>query len=136
MADLFRIDITLSRSHWVVPRIIIGLLIIIGAVLIVQNIISKYKRRKTSPIKRQRFYEEGSDKLKLFGSMILLTTYIYVLDSIGFLVSSLIFVFLFGVLFEGKKELKSILGSAILSIVVSLSSWYIFGVFFNITLPY
>lgn len=136
MADLFRIDITFSRSHWVVPRIIIGLLIIIGAILIVQNIISKYKSRKTSPIKRQRFFEENCDKLKLFGSMILLTTYIYVLDVIGFLTSSLIFLFLFGVLFEGKKELKSILGSAILSIVVSLSSWYIFAVLFNVTLPY
>jgi uncharacterized protein with PQ loop repeat len=57
------------------------------------------------------------------------------LELIGFLPASLIFVFLFNILFAGAKNKKSILVSAIISIVASVGIWYIFGYLFNITLP-
>lgn len=81
-----------------------------------------------------RFFIDGCDHVKLWGTLILFIAYIVCLDIIGFTVTSMIFVFLFNVLYAGTAK-KSLILSVILAVVSSLIIAVMFGVVFNITLP-
>ncbi|MDF2614241.1 MAG: conserved rane protein of unknown function [Clostridia bacterium] len=135
MAELFKINVIYSTSHLVVPKIVTGILIILGLIILVQEFMKKKKEGTTFSFKDKKFFEENYDKIKFWGSLVLFVLYIALLDILGFLISGLIFVFLFNVLFAGTKNIKSIMVSGIISIVSSVSIWYVFGTLFNITLP-
>ena len=60
--------------------------------------------------------------------------YLWCLNVIGFTVTSIVFVFLFNVLYAGIEK-KSLILSAVLSVVSALIISVLFGVVFNITLP-
>lgn len=135
MADLFKINVIYSTSHLVVPKIVISILIILGLIILMQESMKKKKEGTSFSFKGKKFFEENYDKIKLWGSLVLFILYIALLDLLGFLVSGLIFVFLFNVLFAGTRNIKSIMTSGIISIVSSVSIWYVFGTLFNITLP-
>ena len=81
-----------------------------------------------------RFFLESYDKMKLWGTLLLFAGYIFALDVIGFTVTSLIFVFLFNVLYTGTSK-KALIGSAVIAVVASLLISVMFGIVFNITLP-
>lgn len=150
MADLFTIRFKWSESHLVMPRIVGGILVILAVVLLIQRAI-RCKREGTPFIsfKGKRFFEQGYDKLKFWGFLVLMPCYILSLNAIGFLPASLIFIFLFNVLFAESIDFramvhgqwsavihtKSLLTSAIISVVASVGIGYLFGVIFNITLP-
>lgn len=150
MADLFTIKFKWSESHLVMPRIIGGVLIFLAIVLLIQRALRC--RREGKPFisfKGYRFFEPGYDKLKFWGFLILMPLYIISLKAIGFLPASLIFIFLFNVLFAESIDLraafkgnwsaavnvKSLLTSVIITVIASVGIWYLFGVVFNITLP-
>lgn len=139
MTDLFKINILYSTSHWLFPKIVIGILIILGAMIIFSEIIKKHKAKKIDsskePSKGKRFFCENYDQWKLFGGVILFILYIIAMDLLTFLPASIIFMFLFNLLFAGSKETKSLIGSATISVVTSVTIWYVFGILFNITLP-
>ncbi|MDF2595551.1 MAG: conserved rane protein of unknown function [Clostridia bacterium] len=135
MADLFKIKIVYSSSHLIFPKIVIGILIVLGLIMFIQALAENKKQGKSFNFKGKKFFVENYDKLKFWGALILFVLYIVSLELIGFLPASLIFVFLFNILFAGAKNKKSILVSAIISIVASVGIWYIFGYLFNITLP-
>jgi hypothetical protein len=135
MADLFKIKIVYSSSHLIFPKIVIGILIILGLIMFIQALAENKKQGKSFNFKGKKFFVENYDKLKFWGALVLFILYILSLELIGFLPASLIFVFLFNILFAGAKNKKSILVSAIISIVASVGIWYIFGYLFNITLP-
>lgn len=67
--------------------------------------------------------------------MILLVLYIISLSYLGFLLSSIVFVFLFNILYSASKDKKTILTSVVISVVSSVAIWYVFGVVFNVSLP-
>ena len=85
-------------------------------------------------VKPGRFFIEGSDHIKLWGTLVLFIAYIFCLDIIGFTVTSIIFVFLFNVLYAGTEK-KSLILSVVLAVVSSVVISVLFGVVFNITLP-
>jgi len=124
-----------STSHYFFPKIIITLMIVLGAIIVIPEIIKGVKSGKFKAANRPRFFVENFDKLKFFGTIALMILYVLALEWLGFLVASLIFVFLFNVLFCGTLEKKSLLISAIISVVASVGVWYVFGVLFNVTLP-
>ena len=72
--------------------------------------------------------------MKLFGTLVLFIGFIACLNVIGFTVTSIVFVFLFNVLYAGVAP-KSLLVSAIIALVSSIVIAVLFGVVFNITLP-
>ncbi len=133
MADFF--SYKYSTSHMFFPKIVIAILLVIGIFIIVPGLIKKIKNHEAILPRGKKFFVEGYDKLKLFGTLILFILYVIALDLVGFLPASIIFVFLFNVLFCGTKEKKSLITSAIISVVSSLTVWFLFGVVFNITLP-
>ena len=90
-------------------------------------------------LKNYRFFKPGYDKVKLWGSLILFIGYLIALPWLHFVWASVIFIFLFNVLFDKQKgepfKGKSLIISALISVVCSLGVWYLFFQIFNITLP-
>ena len=124
-----------STSHMFFPKIIITLLVVLGLIIIIPKIIKAIKNGKANGFKQPRFFVENYDRLKFWGTIVLLILYVLALEWIGFVPASLIFIFLFNVLFCGTLQPKSLLVSAVISVVATLAVWYIFGVVFRVTLP-
>lgn len=151
---MFRVSYKPSTSHWIFPPIIMGILALLLTVMIIQRAVRC--RRRGEPffdMKKMRVFEPGWDKLKLFGSVALFLLYIRAMGLIGFLAASIIFVFLYSVLYYGVEKLREIpaaiasgkpwaspafratFGSLAISVVFSTAVWYLFGRVFQITLP-
>lgn len=128
-----RINYVHSTAHLLMPKIVGVILVILLAAIVV----SDYCKAKRSGEKkeRKRIFAEGFDKIKLFGSFGLFAVYIALLEPLGFLVSSILAMFGFNLIFEGTKDKKSIAVSGIASVIFPLLLWFIFGYVFNITLP-
>ncbi len=123
-----------STSHLFFPKIIITVLIFLGLWIILPKLIKAIKNKQPLFPKDKKFFIENYDKVKLFGTLILLVLYFLALGWIGFVPASLIFIFLFNVLYCGTKP-KSLLLSGIITVVSVILTWLVFGVLFNITLP-
>lgn len=128
------IQVVYSTQHWIVPRIIMGVLAVLLLAVIVSEGTARVKAGGTFLAKPGKFFIEGCDHLKLWGSLILFAAYIYCLDLIGFTVTSVVFVFLFNILYAGVSK-KSLLISIALSVASTAVISVLFGVVFNITLP-
>jgi len=128
-----RINYVHSTAHLLMPKIV-GVILVI---LLTAIVVSDYLKAKRSGEKkeRKRIFAEGFDKIKLFGSFGLFAVYIALLEPLGFLVSSILAMFGFNLIFEGTKDKKSIAVSGIASVIFPLLLWFIFGYVFNITLP-
>ncbi|MDF2843792.1 MAG: conserved rane protein of unknown function [Herbinix sp.] len=136
MADLFKVKIVHSQSHLIFPKIVFGILIILLVVLIVQACIKAKKENKPLlRFKNKCFFVENYDKIKFWGSILLFILYILSLELIGFLLSSIIFITLFNVLFAGTRKIKSLISSLVISVIASFTLWFLFGYVFNVTLP-
>ena len=135
MDSIFRLRIRYSTSHLFFPKIVIGILIILAAAIVVRKVIV-YVRNKQPIIKTNwKFFAPGTDFFMLFGCLALFILYVWMLKILGFLISSLIFVFLFNLLFCRTREKKSVLVSLVISVVSCVFVWYLFSVVFNISLP-
>jgi len=151
---MLRVNYKPSTSHWLFPPIIMWILGILFVIMLIQRAI-KCKRTGTPfiNIKGYRFFIQDWDKVKLPGTLLLLVLYFPAMNLIGFLPASIVFVFLFNVLFVGLSQLKSIpvafktkqfwsnpdfrslIISLIISVVASTVIWFLFGYVFRITLP-
>lgn len=128
------INLKFSTGHLIMPRIIIGVLIILLAMIVISHIVAKKKKGEALFTKPGRFFLQDADYFKLIGTLVLFAGYIFLLNIIGFTVTSIIFVFLLNTLYAGIEK-KALLKSVIISIVAPLIVSIAFGVFFNITLP-
>ena len=128
------IQVVYSTEHWIVPIITMGVLVVLLAAIILTEGRARVQEGKPFFQKPGRFFLENYDKMKLWGTLVLFAGYIFALDVIGFTVTSLIFVFLFNVLYTGTSK-KALIGSAVIAVVASLLISVMFGIVFNITLP-
>lgn len=136
MSDFFKVKIVFSQSHLIMPKIILGILIILGVIIFIQSLLkAKRENRPVIDFKNKRFFEDNYDKVKFYGTIILLLLYVFSMNLLGFILSSIIFLSLFNVLFTGKKDIKSIVKSIIISIIETMVVWFVFGYIFEITLP-
>ncbi|MBB6450044.1 hypothetical protein HNR44_002022 [Geomicrobium halophilum] len=133
MSEVFTIDFSYSTSHLIFPRIIIGLLILLGAILLITNFLKRL--RDQSKVFKFKLFTDNYDKAKFYGSIVLLITYAVSLEQIGFFLSSVIFVTLLTLLYIGNLKRKSILISLVNSMSITFVFWYVFGQLFDITLP-
>lgn len=134
MKDFLTLEITFSESHTVFPKIILTLLIILLALITLNKIRERVKERKGMKF-NFKFFTDNYDKLKLYGTLILLAAYGILLEPLGFLLSSILFIFLIMLLYIGNLKRKSILISLSNSLATSFIIWILFGQIFNITLP-
>ncbi len=131
-----------------------GILVILLFVMSIQRFIkTKKENQPFIQLKNKRFFEENWDKLKLFGTLVLFILYIFAMDVLGFLIASIVFIFLFNVLFAGVMQLEeipkafkektyfknegfcSVCISLLIAIIFSVGIWFLFGEVFSITLP-
>jgi putative tricarboxylic transport membrane protein len=128
------INIVYSTEHWIVPKIIICILAILLVAIIVTEGKARVAKGGTFFAKPGQFFIDNADYVKLFGTLVLFAAYIIAMDILGFTVASIIFVFLFNVLYAGTKP-KSLAISALIAVVASIIISIAFGVIFKITLP-
>ena len=128
------IQVVYSTEHWIVPIITMGVLVVLLAAIILTEGRARVQEGKPFFQQPGRCFLENYDKMKLWGTLLLFAGYIFALDVIGFTVTSLIFVFLFNVLYTGTSK-KALIGSAVIAVVASLLISVMFGIVFNITLP-
>ncbi|UJL45716.1 tripartite tricarboxylate transporter TctB family protein [Virgibacillus sp. NKC19-16] len=133
MTDFFTIELSYSNYHLIFPKIIASILIMIGIVLLVTSLIKKWKAKK---LRFQfKFFSENYDKVKIYGTIILLIVYVLTLEIIGFVPASIIFMVLVTLLYIGNIKKKSITVSITNSLATTIVIWYVFGQLFDITLP-
>ncbi len=132
-----RVNYVPSTSHWIFPPIIMGILGFLLLIMFFQRVLVCQKEGKVIfDYKNYHFFDKNWDKLKLLGSLILFVCYIKSMNIFGFLISSIIFIFLYNILFIGiKSNKKSIINSLLISLVFSIGIWILFGQIFKITLP-
>lgn len=132
----FKLPIVYSTSHEVVPRIIFGVLVILAFIIFIQYVLKIRKENgKLFSLKGKHFFEENYDKVKLFGSAILLLIFMLIMKPLGFILSSIIIVSLLNILFSAKYGKKDIMLSIGISVIETMTVWFIFGYLFEITLP-
>ncbi|MFC3040763.1 tripartite tricarboxylate transporter TctB family protein [Virgibacillus xinjiangensis] len=134
MKDFFTLDMSYSTYHLVFPRIIWSILILIGAVLLLSNLIKRTKEGRLTNF-HFRFFTENYDKVKFYGTIVLLVVYAAILERIGFVPASIIFMLLITLLYIGNIRRKSIIISITNSLATTIVVWYVFGQLFDITLP-
>ncbi|MEM1484107.1 tripartite tricarboxylate transporter TctB family protein [Oscillospiraceae bacterium PP1C4] len=135
MAELFKVNVVYSTSHLVVPKIIIGILIVLGSLIIITEGMARRKKGEPFFGIHVKLFIENYDKLKFWGTLVLFVSYILAMDIVGFIPASIVCIFLFNVLFCATKDKKSLLISFLISVVATIGIWYVFGVLFNVTLP-
>ena len=132
-----RINYVPSTSHLIFPPIILGILIFLIVVMFIQRIIKcKKNNEKIFDYKNYTFFQKNWDKLKLIGTLVLFVLYIKSMLIFGFLLSSIVFISLFNILFVGiQNNKKSLINSVAISSGFSVGIWFLFGYVFQITLP-
>ncbi len=134
VSDLLTIELSYNNYHLLFPRIIISILIILGIVLLITNIIKRVKNGNLTSFSFT-FFVDNYDKVKLFGTAVLLIVYAGTLEIIGFIPASVLFMFLVTLLYIGNIRKKSIMISVSNSLATTIIVWYVFGQLFDITLP-
>jgi hypothetical protein len=104
-------------------------------VIVAKNVLIRVRNNQPVIKKGWRFFVRDADFFMLFGSLVLFILYVLALDRVGFLAASLVFIFLFNLLFCRTRKIKSILVSLLISVISCVSVWYLFSVVFNISLP-
>ena len=151
---MFKINYIPSKSHWIMPPIVIGILCLLGIIMFVQYVLQRRKDGKEIIcLNNYSFFKKNWDKRKLLGTLLMFILYIKSMEYFGFVAASIVFIFLFNVIFAGiekfkgmfegikskefykNKDFKSIINSAVISIVFVIGVWVIFGQIFQITLP-
>lgn len=135
MLGLFKLKIVYSQSHWVMPKIIIGVLAILAVIILIQEMMKAKKENRPLINFKKKFFAENYDKKKLFGSVGLLAAYVVLMKFIGFIAGSIIVISLFNILFDNKRDKKSIAINIGISVIETMVLWFFFGYVFEITLP-
>lgn len=135
MPDL-KLKIIHSQSHTIFPKIVFYILILLLLIMLIQAMMKAKKENKPLlNFKDKKFFVENPDKVKLFGTLVLLIVYVVSMKLIGFIPSSIISLTLFNLLYAAKRDKKEIRNSIGISIIETMLIWVVFGYMFNITLP-
>ncbi|SEI01204.1 Tripartite tricarboxylate transporter TctB family protein [Halobacillus karajensis] len=134
MEDLLTVELSFSEYHLIFPRIVITILLILGAIIVFRYF---YKRMKLGSSKKRdfSFFIATYDKTKLFGSAILLFLYPFMMERLGFLISTIGLMFFMTLLFIGKIKKTALFTSLTNALATTFVIWYVFGQLFDITLP-
>jgi hypothetical protein len=135
MDGFFKLTVQYSTSHLFFPKIVISILIFLSVVIGVKHVIIRLRNKQPVITGGWRFFAKDADLIMLFGGFFVFALYVLALKPMGFLLSSMLFIFLFNLLFCRTRKLRSILISVLISILSSLFAWYLFGVLIKITLP-
>lgn len=139
-SSLNSVSIDFDTSEWYFPHIVITLLLILGAVILM----TRFRPVVTAIASRKwTFFEKKADLFRLLSTFILIPLYFYFMDLIsgwipnmgmGFLLSSIPFVFLLSMTYCHDKNKRNMIIIIINSIVSPLFVWYVLYELFNVSL--
>ncbi len=151
---MFKIEYVPSTSHLIFPPIILKILIALFVLMMIERLFKCIREKKPFiSFKGYSFFVTNYDKLRLFGFTFFLVLYVFLLPIVGFLPASIVFIFIFNILFVGiekikelpkafksknafqDKNVRSVCISLLISVVSSVFIWFMFGKVFFITLP-
>ena len=115
------------------PRLIFGILIVIGIVMIIQGI-QDIKKNKKKLLEGEALEKASRETLRSLGALCILLLYILCFKPVGFIISSILF--LVGMMFYmTKKEDRKPIVFIIISVVMTLVVYFCFKKFLYIYLP-
>jgi Ca2+/Na+ antiporter len=139
MGSLTGVSIDFAMSHLVFPKLIGSILGLLGLAILVT-------RRQTiagsGAMWRETFSE--MDKPRFFGTLALLVIYFFLMEPVGslwpntglgFLLCSVPFVFLSGVIFMHHRGPRALAVLALISVTIPSLIWWLFAEVFFLTLP-
>lgn len=144
MSNFHTLDIDFNNYHLVFPYAIgtflVVLLLAMGVKKLIAGVAAKSDDSSGSggsntEKSRVRFFDVGFDWKKLFGALGCTVVYILLLAPLGFLVSSILFIFGISLIFKPRFTPRALIGPAANAILTPLVLWLVFGQMFDITLP-
>lgn len=136
------LKINFADSHLFFPKIIITITLVLFIAMVIKGLPNRIRQIKSG--NRPKFFEANYDKLKFYGTLILMGSYFKGMEIIGgflpntgygFLISSIIFMFALSFLFVGKASKKQMIVLSLNSILTPALTWFLFGQMFGISLP-
>lgn len=140
---MLEVSIDFGQSHLFFPKIVIGTLLVLLTMIVL--VYGRGFYRDVRAGKRSlAFFNEHSDKFRLFATLALTVAYFLLMDWVGnlfpnmgfgFLFVSMPFMFLMSLLYAHdicKKKLTAIAANAL---IAPLVAWYVLANLFNISLP-
>ncbi|MFC4321379.1 tripartite tricarboxylate transporter TctB family protein [Litchfieldia salsa] len=112
------------------PRIILFLIVMLSLYLLVKSFLKRDESEKVS-IMIKKYVKEHYQVLAIIGLFFL---YVLFISIIGFLISSIFFLFITFTILRPKK-VKSLLANALVAIALTVSIQYVFQQMLNIYLP-
>lgn len=147
MSNFHTLDIDFNNYHLVFPYAIGALLVVLLLAMGVNKLIAGAAAGSSaaggsdasggSDAEKSgfRFFDVGFDWKKLFGALGCTVVYIFLLAPLGFLVSSILFIFVISLIFKPRFTPRALIGPAANAILTPLVLWLVFGQMFDITLP-
>lgn len=139
MGNLTRIQIDFATSHLIFPTLVAAVLILLGLAILVTQ---RESVLGSGTMWRNTF--ANMDKPRFFGTLALTVAYFSVMvpvgdiwpnTGMGFLLCSIPFLMLCGLLFMHERSLRNVLPLAVVAVVMPLLVWWLFSEVFFLTLP-
>lgn len=139
MGSLTHITIDFDTSHLIFPTLIGLILLVLAGIIVVRD-----RRAILASGAYWRQILGSMDRFRFFGTILLTVVYfsamvpvgnIWPNSGMGFLLCSIPFVFLSGLVFTHDRGLRSLIPIAIVAIVAPTLVWYLFTDLFFLTLP-
>lgn len=145
MTPMFLLNITIDfdQSHMFFPKIMFGVLLLLGALIFLIYGIPLIKQVATKQ-KHLSFFIKDFDKKRLFGTFVLVFLYFFLLEPVGqiipntgfgFWIMSVIFILCMSLLYMHRRTKKKMIIVLLNAIIAPTICWYILGYVFNLTLP-
>ncbi|OWY10369.1 hypothetical protein B6V72_17295 [Thioclava sp. F34-6] len=139
MGSLTHIKIDFDSSHLIFPTIIACILALLGIAIAITH-----RRAILASGAHWRGIFAQMDKLRFFGTLVLLLIYFSAMEPVGniwpntgmgFLLCSIPFVFLNGLLFLHQRGWRQVWPLALTALIAPTFVWWLFGDLFYLTLP-
>lgn len=139
MDTLTAVTVDFDTSHLLFPRIITVVLLLLGVMILIQE----HRRIAASGLYWQAILTR-MDKPRFFGVLAVTVIYfctmvpvgdIWPNTGLGFLICSIVYVFLVGTLFLHRRSRRTLLPVALTALIAPSLVWWLFTHLFYLTLP-
>ena len=139
MEKLTAVTVDFDTSHLLFPRIITVVLLFLGVMILIQE----RKRIAASGVYWQAIVTR-MDKQRFFGTLAATVIYFCAMvpvgdlwpnTGLGFLICSILYIFLVGMLFLHERNRRSVIPVALTALIAPTLVWWLFTDLFYLTLP-
>lgn len=139
MADLLSVSINFETSHLLFPKLIGGILLLLGAAIVV----TRRRAIMNCGTMWSRCFAD-MDKPRFFGTLALTIVYFLLMvpigdfwpnTGLGFLICSIPFVAAISILYMRERSARSLIPVLIVAVAAPTLVWWLFTYVFALTLP-